>query len=520
VQNNYYFLRKVSSYLQNHLVGFRLVEAFSQAKDELILRFYEQEKHDFFYIRANLSPEFTCLSFPVDFNRARQNSVDLFEPLLGMEVVGVKQFLNERCFAILFHEGFALLFKMYGQRSNIISFQENQAIELFNNNLDKDWEINLATLDRCIDQSLEGFIKNGFTQTFPTFDKEMKEIVKVKLQESQNLENQYSLIQHTLALIEKPHYYIFSKNNQIHFSLLPPPQSSTDFQVLQVFENPIEAVNYFYHLYISKLQLLREKTEILKKFEKQREKASFYIQKSEEKLLALQLENRYEEIGHILMANLQAIPEKTQKITLFDFYHNQDISIKLKEHLSPQKNAEMYYKKAKNQKIEIQTLQENISKKKRELENLQLYISEIQDINNVKELRKYLKANQLVQVEGEKEDIPFRRFDCEGFEILVGKNAKNNDLLTQKYAFKEDMWLHARDVSGSHVVIKYKSGKPFPATVIERAAELAAWYSKRKNDSLCPVVYTPKKFVRKPKGADEGAVIVEKEQVIMVVPKG
>jgi predicted ribosome quality control (RQC) complex YloA/Tae2 family protein len=520
VQNNYHFLKKVSLALQNHLLGFQLVEAFSQAKDELILRFYEQKTQQFFYIRASLSPEFTCLSFPTDFSRARQNSVDLFEVLIGAEVIAIRQFLNERCFALVFNQGLSLLFKMHGQRSNVILFQENQTVELFNNNLEKDWEIDLTALDRPIDQSLDGFLKNGFAQTFPTFDREMKEAIKINLLESQKSENQYTAIQNFLTLIENPQYYIFQKNNKIHFSLFSPSQSSSDFELFRVFENPLEAVNYFYYLYISKLQLLKEKTEVLRKFEKQKEKASFYIQKTEEKLIELELENRYEEMGHILMANLQAIPEKVQKITLFDFYHNQDITIKLKEHLSPQKNAEVYYKKAKNQKIEIQTLQENINKKKKELAQFKLYIDEIQNITNLKELRKYLKVNQLVQVEEEKEDIPFRRFDCEGFEILVGKNAKNNDLLTQKYAFKEDMWLHARDVSGSHVVIKYKSGKNFPTTVIERAAELAAWYSKRKNDSLCPVIYTPKKFVRKPKGANEGAVIVEKEQVIMVVPKG
>ena len=98
---------------------------------------------------------------------------------------------------------------------------------------------------------------------------------------------------------------------------------------------------------------------------------------------------------------------------------------------------------------------------------------------------------------------------------MVGKSAKNNDLLTQKYTYKEDLWLHAKDVAGSHVVVKYQAGKTFPETVIEKAAQLAGWYSKRKNDSLCPVLYTPKKFVRKPKGAEPGEVIVEREKVIL-----
>lgn len=101
----------------------------------------------------------------------------------------------------------------------------------------------------------------------------------------------------------------------------------------------------------------------------------------------------------------------------------------------------------------------------------------------------------------------------------MGRNAEANDELTLKRAYKEDLWLHAKDVAGSHVLIKYQAGKPFPKDVIERAAQLAAYNSKRKTDSLCPVVVTQKKYVRKRKGDPAGAVVVEREQVILVEPK-
>ena len=104
------------------------------------------------------------------------------------------------------------------------------------------------------------------------------------------------------------------------------------------------------------------------------------------------------------------------------------------------------------------------------------------------------------------------------FDIWIGKNAKNNDLLTQKYAHKDDLWLHAKDVTGSHVIIKQQPGKNFPEPVIEKAAQLAAYFSKMRTDSLCAVIYTPKKYVRKPKGLPEGAVIVDKEKVLLVEP--
>jgi len=106
-----------------------------------------------------------------------------------------------------------------------------------------------------------------------------------------------------------------------------------------------------------------------------------------------------------------------------------------------------------------------------------------------------------------------------GYDILVGKNSKANDKLTSQYAKKNDLWLHAKGSPGSHVVIKQKPGSNFPKPVIEKAAELAAYYSKSKGESLCQVLYTESKYVRKRKGSIAGEVIVEKEKVILVEPK-
>jgi predicted ribosome quality control (RQC) complex YloA/Tae2 family protein len=205
-------------------------------------------------------------------------------------------------------------------------------------------------------------------------------------------------------------------------------------------------------------------------------------------------------------------------VQLFDFYRNSYTEIKLKETLSAQKNAEIYYRKSKNHKIEIDKQREAIAAKQKEIQKINRRIEEIGKQQRLKELRRYLKTEGLAGKTAEAPELPFRRMEIDGFEVWIGKNARSNDLLTQKYAYKEDLWLHARDVSGSHVVIKYKAGKPFPPQVIEKAAQLAAWHSKRRHETLCPVIYTPKKYVRKPKGMPEGAVVVDREQVIMVEP--
>jgi len=92
--------------------------------------------------------------------------------------------------------------------------------------------------------------------------------------------------------------------------------------------------------------------------------------------------------------------------------------------------------------------------------------------------------------------------------------------MLRRFAWKDDLWLHAKGVSGSHVIVKHRAGAVFPKSVIERAAALAAYYSKSRTDSLCPVIYTPVKFVRKVKGSAPGAVMVDREKVLMVQPQG
>jgi len=123
-----------------------------------------------------------------------------------------------------------------------------------------------------------------------------------------------------------------------------------------------------------------------------------------------------------------------------------------------------------------------------------------------------------MEKEESQSELPFRHFAEGEYDIYVGKSAANNDELTFDFSHKEDMWLHARDVSGSHVIIKHKQNGIFPKPVIERAAQIAAYYSKSKGSIMSPVIYTLRKFVRKPKGAAHGSVICEKEKMIMVAP--
>jgi len=469
-----------------------------------------------FFIKASLLPEFSCLSFPNSFHRARKNSVDLFSDALMLKVKSVRQFENERSFAIELENELSIAFKMHGGQSNILLFKENHVKEIFRNRIEADLTLTYNQLDRAIDWSKEAFIANheSLQSHYFTFGKLVWEYLYEQGFVNLSIEEQWQLFQQTLQMLENPVYYIQKKSHRLVFSLLP--SSAT----LQEFTNPIVAITEFFYEYTTSSAFDVEKNKIISQLKSQLQGAEKYIQKNKQKLVEITTLNTYQAWGDLIMANMHTITQGMDKVVVEDFYHNNAlIEIKLNKEWNAQKNAEVFYRKSKNQQIEINKLNETIAAKEKEIEKITQQLKAIGDEEELKGLRKKIDEASTPSKIKAAAPLPYHEFEFKGFKILVGRNAEANDLLTFKHSFKDDLWLHAKDVAGSHVLVKYQSGKNFPKDVIERAAELAAFNSKRKTDSLCPVVFTPKKFVRKRKGDPAGAVVVEKESVVMVVPK-
>ncbi len=513
MQNNYYFLKKLTKELEPSLIGLQLSTCFSQQKNELILGFSSPAKE--FYIKATLQSDFSCLSFPNTFARSKKNSANLFPEILDKKIQSLIQYENERCFSIIFENDYTLLFKMHGNRSNIILFRNNEIVALFKNSLLNDKNILLQNLDRPLEQTQEEFVKNegNYFSLFPTFGKIIKQYFKANNLEDKNIADKWLLINTVLEQVKSPDIYLTRINEIAVLSLIKTGETYATYQ------SPIKALNQFYYDFISVSQLSKEKAIVLKKLTANEKRGSNYIKKTQKKLDDIKSGRKLSEIADIIMANLHTINLNINEVELFDFYKNQPLKIKLNKNITPQKNAENYYRKSKNRKLEIASLENNLREKSKTLKISQTQIAAISAFEDFKSLRSYLKTKGLTKVEKEVQvSTPYKKYNYLGFDILVGKNAKSNDILTQKHAWKDDLWLHAKDVSGSHVVIKKQAGKEFPKPLIEKVAALAAYHSKRKTDSLCPVIYTPKKFVRKPKGSLPGQVVVEKEQVILVVP--
>ncbi len=514
MHNNYYFLRQLTRSLEAIIKGTVVSECFSQNKNELIIRF---ETHNgSFYIKASLQPDFSCLSFPEEFNRARKNSVDLFESLIGQHVLALKQNLNERSFSILFTEEWQLLFKLHGNRSNLILFKQNEVTDLFRKKLVGDRAIDINSIDRDIDWSFDNFraSENNLEKTYFTFGKVIWKYLAQKGFYEQSIEAKWKTIQQLLPDLDSNRYFITELDGTHTLSLVEIGS------IQKTFDQPIDAINAFYASYNSSDAFTKEKSKIISALSNQLTGSNNYLKKTKEKLEQIKADDHYKIWADLIMANLHSITPGVASIQLPDFYNNNQLrEIKLKKDLSHQKNAELYYKKAKNHSLEIEYMERTLAAKEKEITELHESLEKVRTAETLKDLKEQNKSLYISNKKTSTVTLPYYEFSYSGFKIWVGKNAAHNDELTLKYSYKEDLWLHAKDVSGSHVIIKYQAGKKFPKDVIERAAQLAAYNSKRKNETLCPVIVTPKKYVRKRKGDPPGAVVVEKEDVIMVEPR-
>jgi predicted ribosome quality control (RQC) complex YloA/Tae2 family protein len=272
-----------------------------------------------------------------------------------------------------------------------------------------------------------------------------------------------------------------------------------------------------------------EKKAIETKLNELVEKRRRTIEKVVEEIENNQRAQQYEIFGSILMANLNLIEKGLEEVELVNVFSEkgEKIKIKLDPSLSPVENAQMYFEKAKKTRASLKIAQERLERLKFEIKQLENLLDELASCENFDALKKFKEKNleelkkfgivkdKIVEKIGGK----FRRFIVDGgFEVWVGKDAKSNELLTFKFSDKEDLWFHARGTSGAHVVLK--TGRRQPSKkAIEQAGSIAAYFSQARTSRLVPVVVTKRKYVRKPKGAPEGTVTVEREEVIMVEPK-
>lgn len=232
--------------------------------------------------------------------------------------------------------------------------------------------------------------------------------------------------------------------------------------------------------------------------------------------------------GDLINANIWRLEKGQSKAELEDFYTGEMREIKLDPRLTPAQNAQKYYNEYRKLDTAEKKLTELIAKGQQEL----VYIDSVFDAASRtdseadlaeirRELREqgYLKGGVRADERVKKTSEPLKFISSDGYEILVGKNNKQNDLLTLKMARALDIWLHVKDIPGSHVIVRTAdNGKPFTNRTVYEAAQIAAYHSKGRNSSQVPVDYVIAKFVKKPAGAKPGMVIFTNNKTMYITP--
>ncbi|MBO0358147.1 DUF814 domain-containing protein [Hymenobacter sp. BT186] len=521
MHNNYYFLRQLAPALTQQLAGYKVVTCFSQEKDELVVGLTNGMAN--FWLRAQLSATFTALALPETFHRARTNSVDLLPDLLGQEMAAVSALPNDRVLQLRFQSGATLLLKLYGPRPNaIFRLSDAAPAELFHQRYTADANIQPWTSHAHSrperETEPENEIPTNPLKRYPALSDLPARYLRAHGYDPAPLDKKEQLVREVLHRLENPtEFYLTVVDGRMRLSLLPIGDVERTLP-----PDPVAALRTFVPLTLGRRAHENELRQVRQGLERRAEESTTSASMARTRLHALEHTAGYRQTADLIMAHLSQIPAGAASVEVMDFYQdNQLRTIKLKPTETPQRTAQNLYRKAKNQQIETRQLAERIERRETEAMWCLERLEELDTLPaDLKVLRAWRKQHQLEPETKAKaaQELPFKVFEDSGFTILVGRNAQNNDLLTQRYAHKDDLWLHAKDVSGSHVVIRHRAGQPTPEPVIERAAQLAAWYSRRQNDSLCPVTVTPKKFVRKPKGALPGQVLVEREKVVLVVP--
>lgn len=228
--------------------------------------------------------------------------------------------------------------------------------------------------------------------------------------------------------------------------------------------------------------------------------------------------------GELLMANSYAINRGETEVTLENFYNNnQPLTITLKPEKNAQQNAKEYFKKYQKIKQSVQYIRTQLDETTQENDYLESILIQLDSatndiINEIKiELSEwgYIKQSTLPKAKKIIKSKPLMFQSSDGTKILVGRNNQQNDTLTLKHAKKEYIWLHAKDIPGSHVIIE--SATPSEQT-LSLAANLAAYYSKFKLSSNVPVDYVAVKHVKKPSGSKPGFVIYDNQKTYYATP--
>ena len=527
---SYYYLNRLSLELNQLLSGKKIIDIFSQEKDRLV---FQLKSNEDLYLEISVNHSEPYINIKDRFSRSKKNTLDFFSGLINCTIINVEIAKDDRIIRIVTENG-SLLFAIRGKYTNLFYLSGSQILsfkfleveklnEFLTEFTQKEFINKFNSIDfDYISQKNIAEIRN----VYPFVGREIeKEIVARK---NSNQKDSELLLDILMNLeVQKPAVFFDEAINEIYIG----------FSGLKIYSKyrseEFESMSKAFNQYLIKKFRLTEKQIRINRI-------NSYLER-ELKKLASKLNNllpvleqgskdeSYNRFANLILINLNKINPGQTEIELDDIYDLESvenkIKIKLDITLSPQKNADRYFEKAKDSKIHYEKSKNIYNNSKIEFERLNSIKRELQEqISEIRidEIMKELKLkDEDLKKENDGIEIKFKHYLIENkYHLFVGKDSQNNDLLTTRFAKQNDFWFHARAVSGSHVVLRVENLKEaIPKNILKKAASIAAYHSKAKTAGMVPVSYTLKKYVIKRKGAPIGQVSLLKEETLIVKPE-
>jgi predicted ribosome quality control (RQC) complex YloA/Tae2 family protein len=527
--NNYFILNKLVTELNRELQGYKITRAFSFEKEKMT--FILSNDSDESTLEISVNPGFPFLILKRKISIPKKNLVDFFNARLPLNIISVEIADNDRIIRIQ-TDNSSLYFAIRGKFTNMYLIHGDSEIESFKKSDEKIKENFRQEVLKCRfisgfnnlkieDESIDQY---SIRKKYPVIGKDIINEANLRLENAGNLSK--DILNGIIREIKenKPALFIDEDTGDVNlgiesFNVFP-------FTRKKIFDRLIDAYNNFLIEKFSRESIFDKKKIIEKHLERELNKISGKLNDVRAHLLRTSREEEYKKKADILLININKLSKGREKIELPDLYdENVSVTIKLDPKLSSKQNVDLYFEKARNEKIKIEKMKALFSElniKFSELSKIKAEYSNAESAVNIDSIMKELKIKQEVHKKSE-EDIKskFRHYIIDGkYNVYVGKDSKSNDLLTMKFAKQNDYWFHARSVSGSHVVLKNEYPKEgIPKNILKSAASIAAYHSKAKTSGMVPVSYTQKKYVTKKKGMDPGKVALLREDVLIVKPE-
>ncbi len=522
---NYYELIYLKRELKNKLTDGKIEQAVSPHKN--FLEFFVQTENNRYRLEFSSAPGNIALFLDSYRGAKKSNTINFFEYIYGVNIIDVTIPETDRWVFIHFENGYKLHFRLFSNQAN--AFLSNNGIikevykeyDAIGEETPEPKVLNLYEPKGDISKKSTKNKLTSFNLMLPR--QNLEELIEIHNLEEASEDKLEDFVRNMVEEMEERPVFRLLENGEttlLSKEMLP-------LETKKEFDTVNELILDRYKNYAHSQRLKQRKSSLVKSLERRIKQLGSGLQNLYQADKSLDRAEKYEQWGHILMANAHLGNVNAEEIEVDDLYHEgEKVTIPLDREKDIPENAQRYYKKAKSAERSYEEALKRIPKMENEKKQAEQLLAEAQEITNLWEFQdwedeheKELAPFRGQKSSGEEEQLPFHTLQIQGYPVWIGKSAKSNDELVQR-AHKEDVWMHARGVAGSHLVIRMGNEKSMPPKkVLLEAASYAAYNSKARGTNLAPVIITKKKYVRKPKGSAPGAVVVDKEDVEMVTPK-